>query len=279
MHLLKVMLKANGKQGVPQGGVISPLLSNLYLTGVDRMLERAKEATRYGKYTGVEYARFADDLVILIDARPRHDCLMAAESKWCRAGPGAAAAFILFAKGNRKMTAAHGTLIGIARFHRVTRLSALSQVRTFCLRNRKNILRGTAKPTCPTGCTRDRLICRPAERPLSSPVAPPLRAQETSSRAAASPSVIGRSRRSRRAVPWSRKCPPRDSPARAPWTRRPSPFFALLDDQLDDFPCAAFRVAHVTRTQRLSSDRSRRLGHMPKKVGLVDASFLTLAWR
>ena len=29
MHLLKVMLKANGKQGVPQGGVISPLLSNL----------------------------------------------------------------------------------------------------------------------------------------------------------------------------------------------------------------------------------------------------------
>ena len=30
MRLLKVMLKANGKQGVPQGGVISPLLSNLY---------------------------------------------------------------------------------------------------------------------------------------------------------------------------------------------------------------------------------------------------------
>ena len=29
MHLLKVMLKASGKKGVPQGGVISPLLSNL----------------------------------------------------------------------------------------------------------------------------------------------------------------------------------------------------------------------------------------------------------
>src|SRR6201988_2199493 len=84
MRLLKVMLKANGKRGVPQGGVISPLLSNLYLTEVDRMLERAKEATRYGKYAGVEYARFADDLVILIDAHPRHDWLMAAVEKRLR---------------------------------------------------------------------------------------------------------------------------------------------------------------------------------------------------
>ena len=32
------------------------LLSNIYLNEVDRMLERAKEATRYGKYTGIEYA-------------------------------------------------------------------------------------------------------------------------------------------------------------------------------------------------------------------------------
>lgn len=84
MHLLKMMLKATGEKGVPQGGVISPLLSNLYLTEVDRMLERAIEATRNGKYTYVQYARFADDLVILIDSHPRHDWLMKAVGKRLR---------------------------------------------------------------------------------------------------------------------------------------------------------------------------------------------------
>ena len=48
------------------------------------MLERAKEATRNGKYTYVEYARFADDLVVLIDAHPRHDWLQKAVSQRLR---------------------------------------------------------------------------------------------------------------------------------------------------------------------------------------------------
>ena len=84
MRLLRMILKASGKKGVPQGGVISPLLSNLYLNEVDRMLERAKEVTRRGQYTYVEYARYADDLVILVDAYPQHDWLLKAVSKRLR---------------------------------------------------------------------------------------------------------------------------------------------------------------------------------------------------
>ena len=84
LHLLKIVLKASGKKGVPQGGVISPLLSNIYLNEVDRMLERARDVTRYGKFTSIEYARFADDLVILIDAHKRHDWLIAAVEKRLR---------------------------------------------------------------------------------------------------------------------------------------------------------------------------------------------------
>ena len=84
LHLLKLMLKATGKRGVPQGGVISPLLSNLYLNEVDKMLERAKESARRGQYTYVEYARYADDLVVLIDAYKRHDWLLTAVMKRLR---------------------------------------------------------------------------------------------------------------------------------------------------------------------------------------------------
>jgi hypothetical protein len=84
MHLLKLMLKASGKKGVRQGGEISPLLSNLYLNEVDKMLERAREVTRNGKYTNVEYARFADDLVVLINAYKRHDWVIGAANKRLR---------------------------------------------------------------------------------------------------------------------------------------------------------------------------------------------------
>jgi len=84
LHLLKLMLKASGKRGVPQGAVISPLLSNIYLTEVDAMLERAKAVTRNGTHTYVEYARYADDLVILVNNDRRQDWLMEAVNRRLR---------------------------------------------------------------------------------------------------------------------------------------------------------------------------------------------------
>lgn len=81
MHLLKLILKASGKRGVPQGGVISPFLANLYLNEVDKMLEKAKNVTRQGKYTYIEYARFADDVIILVDGYPRWEWLEKAALK------------------------------------------------------------------------------------------------------------------------------------------------------------------------------------------------------
>jgi RNA-directed DNA polymerase len=84
MSLLRMMLKATGKRGISQGGVISPLLSNIYLNEVDRMLERAKEVTRSGRYTNLEYARFADDLVILVEGYRRWDWLLGAVGRRLR---------------------------------------------------------------------------------------------------------------------------------------------------------------------------------------------------
>jgi RNA-directed DNA polymerase len=54
MRLLKMIRKSTGAKGVPPGGVISPMLSNLYLTEVDRMLEKAMASTRRGKYPNVQ---------------------------------------------------------------------------------------------------------------------------------------------------------------------------------------------------------------------------------
>jgi RNA-directed DNA polymerase len=84
LHLLTLMLKASGKRGVPQGGVISPLLSNIYLTEVDAMLERAKAVTREGMTTHVEYARYADDLVILVNGQWREGWLLRAVDRRLR---------------------------------------------------------------------------------------------------------------------------------------------------------------------------------------------------
>jgi RNA-directed DNA polymerase len=54
LRLLRVLLKTRGSKGIAQGDVLAPLLSNVYLTPVDRMLERAKEVTSEGHYTPIE---------------------------------------------------------------------------------------------------------------------------------------------------------------------------------------------------------------------------------
>jgi hypothetical protein len=57
------------------------LLSNIYLNEVDKMLEKAKKVTRCGKYTYIEYARFADDLVILVYGFRKWEWLLRAAQK------------------------------------------------------------------------------------------------------------------------------------------------------------------------------------------------------
>jgi RNA-directed DNA polymerase len=68
LHLVKQILKANGKRGVPQGGVLSPLLANLYLDELDEAMEaEGAKRRRDGKWERVVYTRYADDIVVLVD--------------------------------------------------------------------------------------------------------------------------------------------------------------------------------------------------------------------
>jgi group II intron reverse transcriptase/maturase len=67
MRLLYGILKAGGTRAVPQGGVISPLLSNIYLNCIDKMFANAISDTKHKGYEQLAYCRFADDIVITVN--------------------------------------------------------------------------------------------------------------------------------------------------------------------------------------------------------------------
>jgi RNA-directed DNA polymerase len=71
MALVKKILRAQGKIGVPQGGPLSCLLANVYLAEVDRVFEKAEGKTRLGQTPRVLYTRYVDDIVILVGKHPQ----------------------------------------------------------------------------------------------------------------------------------------------------------------------------------------------------------------
>jgi len=66
LHLVKQVLKAGGKRGVPQGGPFSPLAANIYLNEVDWAFDAIRRTTAQGPYEAVNYHRFADDIIITV---------------------------------------------------------------------------------------------------------------------------------------------------------------------------------------------------------------------
>ncbi len=66
LHLVKQIIKVGGKVGVPQGGPLSPLAANIYLSEVDWFFDAVRRKTAEGSYEAVNYHRFADDIVITL---------------------------------------------------------------------------------------------------------------------------------------------------------------------------------------------------------------------
>ena len=70
--------RARGSKGTPQGGVISPLLANLYLHfALDKWLEK--------HYGGIRFVRYADDMVIHCASKEEAESLLCAIKERLRA--------------------------------------------------------------------------------------------------------------------------------------------------------------------------------------------------
>lgn len=68
MHLIKQIIKLNGKIGIAQGGPFSPLAANIYLNSIDWYFDniRQRTAQNEGGYEAINYHRYADDMVITV---------------------------------------------------------------------------------------------------------------------------------------------------------------------------------------------------------------------
>jgi group II intron reverse transcriptase/maturase len=70
LHLIKQIIKVGGSIGVAQGGPLSPLAANIYLSEVDWAFDAIRRKTAEGDYEAVNYHRFADDIVITVSGHP-----------------------------------------------------------------------------------------------------------------------------------------------------------------------------------------------------------------
>lgn len=66
LKLIKQIIRATGRVGVPQGGPFSPLAANIYLNEVDWAFDAIRRQTAQGSYEAVNYHRFSDDIVITV---------------------------------------------------------------------------------------------------------------------------------------------------------------------------------------------------------------------
>lgn len=66
LRLVKQIIRATGRIGVPQGGPLSPLAANIYLNEVDWAFDAIRRKTAQDSYEAVNYHRFSDDIVITV---------------------------------------------------------------------------------------------------------------------------------------------------------------------------------------------------------------------